>query len=56
MRLLFCSLSDRPVLSKPMFDKLQQYCDRHKNYKCVLEDKILDESRAPSWSKIRLLK
>jgi len=54
MRILFCSLSDRPILSKPMFDKLQQYCDRH-NYKCVLEDKILDESRAPSWSKVRLL-
>jgi hypothetical protein len=54
MKILFCSLSDRPVLSKPMFDKLQRYCNRH-NYKCVLEDKILDESRAPSWSKIRLL-
>ena len=54
MKILFCSLSDRPVLSKPMFDKLQQYCDRH-NYKCVLENKSLDESRAPAWSKIRLL-
>ena len=54
MRILFCSLSDRPILSKPMFDKLQEYCNRH-NYKCVLENKSLDESRAPAWSKIRLL-
>ena len=53
-KILFCSLSDRPILSKPMFDKLQRYCDRH-NYKCVLENKSLDESRAPAWSKIRLL-
>lgn len=53
-KILICSLSDRPNLSKPMFDKLQQYCNRH-NYKCVLEDKILDDSRAPSWSKIKLL-
>lgn len=54
MKILFCSLSDRPILSKPIFDKLQEYCNRH-NYKCVLENKSLDESRAPAWSKIRLL-
>jgi len=54
MKILFCSLSDRPILSKPMFDKLQEYCNRHK-YKCVLENKSLDESRSPAWSKIRLL-
>jgi hypothetical protein len=52
--LLFCSLSDRPVLSGPMFQRLKSYCDRH-NYKCVLEDRILDNSRAASWSKILLL-
>ena len=54
MEILFCSLSDRPVLSEPMFERLKSYCDRH-NYKCVLEHKILDESRAASWSKILLL-
>lgn len=54
MTILFCSLSDRPDFSKPMFDSLQTYCDKH-NYKCVLENKSLDNSRAPSWSKIPLL-
>jgi len=52
--LLFCSLSDRPLLSGPMFKTLKQYCDRHK-YKCVLEDNVLDSDRAASWSKIKLL-
>jgi len=52
--ILFCSLSDRAELSKPMFDKLKEYCNIN-NYKCVLEDKVLDSSRAPSWSKIKLL-
>lgn len=52
--LLFCSLSDRPLLSGPMFKTLKQYCDRHK-YKCVLEDNLLDSDRAASWSKIKLL-
>ena len=54
MKLLFCSLSDRPELSAPMFEKLKEYCSYH-NYKCVLEDKVLDDSRAPAWSKILLL-
>ncbi len=53
-KLLFCSLSDRPILSGPMFKNLKQYCDRH-NYKCVLEDDVLTTDRAPSWSKILLL-
>ena len=52
--LLFCSLSDRPTLSQPMFETLKQYCDKH-NYKCVLENDILCDDRAPSWSKIKLL-
>jgi FkbM family methyltransferase len=52
--MLFCSLSDRPELSAPMFEKLKEYCSYH-NYKCVLEDKVLDTTRAPSWSKIPLL-
>jgi len=52
--MLFCSLSDRPELSGPMFDKLKEYCCYH-NYKCVLEDKVLDTIRAPAWSKILLL-
>jgi len=53
-KLLFCSLSNRPLLSGPMFKTLKQYCDRH-NYKCILEDDVLDTSRAESWSKILLL-
>jgi len=52
--MLFCSLSDRPELSAPMFEKLKEYCSYH-NYKCVLEDKVLDTTRAPAWSKILLL-
>jgi hypothetical protein len=54
VKIVFCSLSDRPDFSKPMFDHLQQYCDIY-NYKCVLENKVLDTTRAPSWSKIKLL-
>ena len=54
MKILFCSLSDRPILSKPIFEKLKEYCTYH-NYKCVLEDKSLCEQRAPAWSKIILL-
>jgi len=52
---VFCSLSDRPEFSKPMFQHLQQYCNKH-DYKCVLENNTLDNSRAPSWSKIPLIK
>jgi hypothetical protein len=54
MKILFCSLSDRPILSKPIFEKLEEYCQIH-NYKCVLENKTLDDSRSPAWSKIILL-
>tara|TARA_S200002703_G_scaffold23747_1_gene20598 strand:- start:746 stop:1993 length:1248 start_codon:yes stop_codon:yes gene_type:complete len=53
-KILFCSLSNRPILSGPMFKNLKSYCDRH-NYKCILENDILDTTRAPSWSKIKLL-
>ena len=52
--IMFCSLSDRPILSAPIYDKLKEYCDYH-NYKCVLEDKSLCNERAPAWSKIILL-
>ena len=54
MKILFCSLSDRPILSAPIYDKLKEYCSYH-NYKCVLENKTLDDSRSPPWSKILLL-
>jgi len=53
-KLLFCSLSDRPELSAPMFKTLQSYCKRH-NYKCVLEGNVLTDLRCASWSKILLL-
>ena len=54
MKILFCSLSDRPIFSKIIFEHLQSYCNKH-NYKCVLEDKSLCNERAPAWSKILLL-
>jgi len=54
VKLLFCSLSDRPQLSQILFEHLQSYCDRH-DYKCVLEHKSLCNERAPAWSKILLL-
>lgn len=54
MKLLFCSLSDRPILSEPMFKSLKEYCDRH-DYKCVLENNTLTNERSPAWSKILLL-
>jgi len=53
-KLLFCSLSNRPELSAPMFKTLKSYCNRH-NYKCILENDVLDTTRYPSWSKIKLL-
>ena len=52
--ILFCSLSDRPQLSEPMFNVLQNYCNRH-NYKWVLDHKTLTTERFVSWSKILLL-
>lgn len=52
--MLFCSLSDRPELSKPMFEALQSYCDKH-DYKCVLESQVLCDTRHQAWSKIKLL-
>ena len=54
MNILFCSLSDRPVFSTPMFQHLEEYCVKN-NYKYVLEYKSLCDERAPSWSKIPLL-
>lgn len=54
MDILFCSLSDRPVFSTPMFQHLEEYCVKN-NYKCVLEYKSLCDDRAPAWSKILLL-
>lgn len=54
MNYLFCSLSDRPLLSEPIFETLKKYCNKW-NYKCVIEREVLDDSRAPAWSKIKLL-
>ena len=54
MNYLFCSLSDRPLLSEPMFETLKKYCNKW-NYKCVLQREVLDDTRAPAWSKIKLL-
>ena len=54
-KILFCSLSDRQMeFSLPMLNYLENYCDKH-GYKCVIEDKSLDESRSQAWSKIKLL-
>jgi hypothetical protein len=54
MKVLICSLSNRPEFSDVNYKVLTKYCNRH-NYKLVLENKILDETRAPAWSKILLL-
>ena len=54
MKLLFCSLSDRPNISKVNYDHLKEYCDKH-DYKLVLENKSLDKNRHQSWSKINLI-
>lgn len=54
MKLLFCSLSDRPILSQTIFESNQKYFDKY-NFDFIYETKILTTQRHPAWSKILLL-
>jgi len=53
-KILFCSLSDRPEFSQPIFESNKKYCDKY-NFDFIYEDKVLDNTRHPAWSKILLL-
>tara|TARA_Y100001972_G_scaffold127647_1_gene185151 strand:+ start:1579 stop:2175 length:597 start_codon:yes stop_codon:yes gene_type:complete len=54
MKVLFCSLSDRPDFSQSIFDQNQKYYDKY-NFDFIYEDKTLCDQRHQSWSKILLL-
>ena len=54
MKILFCSLSDRPDFSQSIFQQNQKYYDKY-NFDFIYEDKTLCEERHQSWSKILLL-
>ena len=54
MTMLFCSLSDRPNLSEKIYESNKEYFERY-NFKYIFEDKVLNKSRHPAWSKIKLL-
>ena len=54
-RILFTSISDRPILSDKTYPQLIKYCNKH-NYDYKFIDKSLDISRHISWSKILFIK
>lgn len=54
MRVLFCSLSDRPEFSDKIYQSNQEYFDRY-NIDFIIEKKRLTFERCPAWSKILLL-
>jgi len=54
MKLLFCSLSDRPDFSQSIFQSNQKYYDKY-NFDFIYEDNVLTSERHPAWSKIILL-
>lgn len=54
MKILFCSLSDRPNFSQPIFEANQKYYDKY-NFDFIYEKKVLTTERHPAWSKILLL-
>lgn len=54
MKLLFCSLSDRPNFSQSIFQSNQKYYDKY-NFDFIYENKVLTTERHPAWSKIILL-
>lgn len=54
MKVLFCSLSDRPNFSQPIFEGNQRYYDKY-NFDFFYEEKVLTSERHPAWSKILLL-
>lgn len=54
MKILFCSLSDRPHRSQAVLDHNIKYYTKH-GYRYIHETNSLDDSRHPAWSKILLL-
>ena len=54
MKILFCSLSDRPDFSDKIFENNSEYFKKH-NYKFVIEKKSLCNDRHPAWSKLLLV-
>ncbi len=54
MKVLFCSLSDRPNFSQPIFEANKRYYDKY-NFDFFYEEKVLTSERHPAWSKILLL-
>lgn len=54
MKVLFCSLSDRPEFSDKIYQSNQEYFDRY-NIDFIIEKKRLTFERCPAWSKILLL-
>jgi len=54
MRIVFLSISDRPVLSDTTYTQLRAYCEMH-GYDVEIRREALDKSRHISWSKIPLL-
>tara|TARA_R100000734_G_C3305253_1_gene95779 strand:+ start:549 stop:1142 length:594 start_codon:yes stop_codon:yes gene_type:complete len=54
MKILFCSLSDRPEFSESIYECNRRYYDKY-NFDFIYEKKVLTSERHPSWSKIILL-
>ena len=54
MKILFCSLSDRPNFSDKIYENNYDYFNKY-NYKFVIEKKSLCNDRHPAWSKLLLL-
>lgn len=53
-KVAICSLSDRPQLTKYSWKVMEDYCSKH-GYDFVTENKSLDNTRHPSWSKLILM-
>lgn len=54
-KILFVSISDRPILSERIFNQLKKYCSKH-NYDYEIIDYSMDKSRHIAWTKILLMK
>lgn len=54
MKVLFCSLSDRPEFSHKIYESNREYFNKF-NLDFIIEKKVLTLERHPAWSKILLL-
>lgn len=54
MKILFCSLSDRPEFSQPIFESNQRYYRKY-GFDFLCKGELLTVTRHASWSKILLL-